>query len=104
MLAEPRHFAFQTGGPFVTRVMPSYGDIEGNQAFVLRLNASNDGASALAEDKDSEQQVDTSTKLIADKQRVMLDRDGAGKLSIKPLPAVESPKRPRSKPPSPIRT
>jgi len=46
-LAGPRHFAFQTGGPFVTRIMPSYGDIEENQAFVLRLNGPATQASVL---------------------------------------------------------
>jgi uncharacterized protein YfaS (alpha-2-macroglobulin family) len=46
-LAGPRHFAFQTGGPFVTRVMPGYGDIEENQVFVLRLNGPATPASVL---------------------------------------------------------
>ena len=46
-LSGPRRFAFQTGGPFVTRVMPSYGDIEENQAFVLRLNGPATQASVL---------------------------------------------------------
>ncbi|MDR5793227.1 MG2 domain-containing protein [Caballeronia sp. LZ008] len=46
-LSGPRHFAFQTGGPFVTRIMPGYGDIEENQAFVLRLNGPATQASVL---------------------------------------------------------
>ncbi|SAK70004.1 Alpha-2-macroglobulin-like protein [Caballeronia catudaia] len=46
-LSGPRHFAFQTGGPFVTRIMPRYGDIEENQAFVLRLNGPATQASVL---------------------------------------------------------
>ena len=37
-LTGPRHFAFQTGGPFVQRVEPYGGEIEEDQAFVLRLN------------------------------------------------------------------
>ncbi|SAK87037.1 Alpha-2-macroglobulin-like protein [Caballeronia temeraria] len=62
-------------------------------SFAPYRKPANDGASAPAEDEDSEQQADTTTKLIADKLRVTLDRDGAGKVTIKPLPAVESPKR-----------
>lgn len=46
-LSGPRHFAFQTGGPFVTRIMPSYGDVEENQTFVLRLNGPATQASVL---------------------------------------------------------
>lgn len=62
-------------------------------SFAPWRKPSGDGASAPAEDEDNEQQADATTKLIADKLRVTLDRDGAGKLTIKPLPAVEAPKR-----------
>jgi uncharacterized protein YfaS (alpha-2-macroglobulin family) len=37
-LTGPRHFAFETGGPFVQNVEPYGGEIEENQAFVVRLN------------------------------------------------------------------
>ncbi|MEM5287985.1 MG2 domain-containing protein [Paraburkholderia sabiae] len=37
-LTGPRHYAFETGGPFVQNVQPYGGEIEENQAFVLRLN------------------------------------------------------------------
>jgi uncharacterized protein YfaS (alpha-2-macroglobulin family) len=63
-------------------------------SFAPYRKPANDGASAPAEDEDSEQQDNNATtKLIADKLRVTLDRDGAGKVTMKPLPAVESPKR-----------
>ncbi|MDR5811927.1 MG2 domain-containing protein [Caballeronia sp. LZ019] len=56
-----------------------------------------DGASAPAEDQEGDggedQAGDSTTKLVADKVRVTLDRDGAGKLTVMPLPAVDSPKR-----------
>ena len=56
----------------------------------------NDGASAPAEDENEDeqaQQSEATTKLIADKERITLDRDGVGKFALKPLPAVDSPKR-----------
>ncbi|SAK76678.1 Alpha-2-macroglobulin-like protein [Caballeronia hypogeia] len=62
-------------------------------SFAPYRKPANDGASAPAEDEDSEQQDNATTKLVADKLRVTLDRDGSGKLTIKPLPAVEAPKR-----------
>ncbi|KAK47405.1 alpha-2-macroglobulin [Caballeronia jiangsuensis] len=62
-------------------------------SFAPYRKPSNDGASAPAEDEDSEQEDHATTKLIADKLRVTLDRDGAGKVTVKPLPAVDSPKR-----------
>ncbi|MEJ8795224.1 MG2 domain-containing protein [Trinickia caryophylli] len=34
----PTHFAFETGGPFVQSIEPRLGQIEEDQAFVLRLN------------------------------------------------------------------
>jgi uncharacterized protein YfaS (alpha-2-macroglobulin family) len=37
-LTGPRHFALETGGPFVQSVQPYGGEIEENQAFVVRLN------------------------------------------------------------------
>ncbi|AXF00241.1 alpha-2-macroglobulin family protein [Paraburkholderia hospita] len=37
-LTGPRHYAFETGGPFVQNVQPYGGEIEEDQAFVLRLN------------------------------------------------------------------
>jgi len=37
-LTGPKHYAFQTGGPFVQTVRPFGGEIEENQAFVVRLN------------------------------------------------------------------
>ncbi|HEY3597700.1 MAG TPA: Ig-like domain-containing protein, partial [Paraburkholderia sp.] len=37
-LAGPRRYAFETGGPFVQRVNPDGGEIEEDQAFVMRLN------------------------------------------------------------------
>jgi hypothetical protein len=37
-LTGPTHYAFQTGGPFVQSVRPYDGEIEENQAFVVRLN------------------------------------------------------------------
>ncbi|SOE81482.1 hypothetical protein SAMN05446927_4767 [Caballeronia arationis] len=43
-----RSFAFETGGPFVTRVMPGSGEIEEDQAFVLRLNGPATEGSVLA--------------------------------------------------------
>ncbi len=36
--AGPKHYTFQTGGPFVKRIEPYGGEIEENQAFVVRLN------------------------------------------------------------------
>ncbi|SAK74550.1 Alpha-2-macroglobulin-like protein [Caballeronia glebae] len=62
-------------------------------SFAPYRKPTDDGASASAEDEDSEQQDNTTTKLIADKLRVTLDRDGAGKVTVKPLPTVDSPKR-----------
>ncbi|SAK86975.1 alpha-2-macroglobulin family protein [Caballeronia ptereochthonis] len=62
-------------------------------SFAPYRKPANDGASAPAEDEDSEQQDNATTKLVADKLRVTLDREGAGMLTVKPLPAVESPKR-----------
>ncbi len=43
-----RNFSFETGGPFVTRVIPDGGEIEEDQAFVLRLNGPATDASVLA--------------------------------------------------------
>lgn len=43
-----RSFSFETGGPFVTRVTPGGGEIEEDQAFVLRLNGPATEASVLA--------------------------------------------------------
>jgi uncharacterized protein YfaS (alpha-2-macroglobulin family) len=37
-LTGPRRFAFETGGPFVQSVMPGGGEIEEDQAFIVRLN------------------------------------------------------------------
>ena len=37
-LTGPKHFTFQTGGPFVESIEPYGGQIEENQAFVLRVN------------------------------------------------------------------
>ena len=37
-LTGPRHYAFETGGPFVQNVQPYGGEIEEDQAFVVRLN------------------------------------------------------------------
>ncbi len=37
-VAGPHRFAFETGGPFVHEANPDGGEIEENQAFVLRLN------------------------------------------------------------------
>jgi uncharacterized protein YfaS (alpha-2-macroglobulin family) len=37
-LSGPRHYAFETGGPFVQSVMPGSGEIEEDQAFIVRLN------------------------------------------------------------------
>ncbi|NRO98702.1 alpha-2-macroglobulin [Paraburkholderia sp. NMBU_R16] len=34
----PKHFTFETGGPFVKSIAPMGGEIEEDQAFVLRLN------------------------------------------------------------------
>ncbi|WP_250451692.1 Ig-like domain-containing alpha-2-macroglobulin family protein [Caballeronia sp. ATUFL_M2_KS44] len=67
-------------------------------SFAPYRKPANDGASAPAEDQDGDgsddqQQGDSTTKLVADKVRVTLDRDGAGKLTVAPLPAVDSPKR-----------
>lgn len=62
-------------------------------SFAPYRKPADDGASAPAEDDDSEAQDNATAKLIADKLRVTLDRDGAGKVTVKPLPAVESPKR-----------
>lgn len=37
-LTGPRRYAFETGGPFVQSVMPGGGEIEEDQAFIVRLN------------------------------------------------------------------
>ncbi|WP_343656950.1 alpha-2-macroglobulin family protein [Paraburkholderia caribensis] len=37
-LTGPRHYTFETGGPFVQNVQPYGGEIEEDQAFVVRLN------------------------------------------------------------------
>lgn len=37
-LTGPKHYAFSTGGPFVQSIRPSGGQIEEDQAFVVRLN------------------------------------------------------------------
>lgn len=44
----PKHYAFQTGGPFVQSIEPSGGTIEETQTFVLRLNGPATDASALS--------------------------------------------------------
>ncbi|MHB9839120.1 alpha-2-macroglobulin family protein [Paraburkholderia terrae] len=44
-LTGPRHYVFETGGPFVQNVQPYGGEIEEDQAFVLRLNGPATGAS-----------------------------------------------------------
>lgn len=46
-LTGPRQFRFETGGPFVTQVMPGGGEIEEDQIFVLRLNGPATEASTL---------------------------------------------------------
>jgi alpha-2-macroglobulin len=46
-LTGPRQFRFETGGPFVTQVMPGGSEIEEDQIFVLRLNGPATEASAL---------------------------------------------------------
>jgi uncharacterized protein YfaS (alpha-2-macroglobulin family) len=46
-LTGPHQFRFQTGGPFVTNVMPGGGEIEENQTFVMQLNGPATEASAL---------------------------------------------------------
>ncbi|HWT34834.1 MAG TPA: MG2 domain-containing protein, partial [Paraburkholderia sp.] len=46
-LTGPRHYAFETGGPFVLNVQPYGGEIEENQAFVVRLNGPATDASVL---------------------------------------------------------
>jgi uncharacterized protein YfaS (alpha-2-macroglobulin family) len=46
-LSGPREYRFETGGPFVLNVKPSYEDIEEDQIFVLRLNGPATDASAL---------------------------------------------------------
>src|SRR5580698_5579552 len=43
----PHQFRFQTGGPFVTSVMPGGGEIEEDQAFVMQLNGPATDASVL---------------------------------------------------------
>ncbi|QSN60213.1 Ig-like domain-containing alpha-2-macroglobulin family protein [Caballeronia sp. M1242] len=67
-------------------------------SFAPYRKPANDGASAPAEDQNDDdeaqqQQSDATTKLVADKERVTLDRDGVGKLTVAPLPAVDAPKR-----------
>lgn len=47
-LAGTRHFSFETGGPFVTRMLPRGGEIEEDQAFVLRLTGPATESSVLA--------------------------------------------------------
>ncbi|MFC0576878.1 alpha-2-macroglobulin family protein [Paraburkholderia solisilvae] len=37
-VSGPRHYAFETGGPFVQSVLPGSGEIEEDQAFIVRLN------------------------------------------------------------------
>ena len=46
-LTGPREYRFETGGPFVSSVMPGGGEIEENQIFVLRLNGPATEPSAL---------------------------------------------------------
>ncbi|WP_206957054.1 alpha-2-macroglobulin family protein [Trinickia acidisoli] len=47
VLTGPKHYAFQTGGPFVQRIEPYGGQIEENQAFLLYLNGPATDASVL---------------------------------------------------------
>jgi uncharacterized protein YfaS (alpha-2-macroglobulin family) len=76
---------------------PSFASQFEGFSFSPYRKPANDGASAPAEDQEGdggeEQQGDSTTKLVADKVRVTLDRDGAGKLTVMPLPAVDAPKR-----------
>ncbi len=54
----------------------------------------NDANASSSDDEESEQAADGDTsKLIADKEPVTLDRNGAGSMSIKNLPQVDAPKR-----------
>ncbi|MFM0018666.1 alpha-2-macroglobulin family protein [Paraburkholderia azotifigens] len=54
----------------------------------------NDANTSSSDDEESEQAADDDTsKLIADKEPVTLDRNGAGSLSLKSLPQVDAPKR-----------
>ncbi|MGN6230347.1 MAG: alpha-2-macroglobulin family protein [Trinickia sp.] len=47
-LSGPKHYAFQTGGPFVESIEPDGDTIEERQAFVLHLNGAATDASVLA--------------------------------------------------------
>jgi uncharacterized protein YfaS (alpha-2-macroglobulin family) len=52
-----------------------------------------DGASDASNEDESPQDDTASAKLIADKTAVTLNRDGTGTLTLKSLPAVDSPRR-----------
>ncbi|GAB5099777.1 alpha-2-macroglobulin family protein [Caballeronia sp. HLA56] len=97
------HLEYVQGGPasnqrvqvsaLVRDTSPPFASDYDAFSFSPYRKPADDGASAPAEDEDSEQQTETTTKLVADKLRVTLDRNGDGKLIVKPLPAVDSPKR-----------
>ncbi|BCF97336.1 alpha-2-macroglobulin [Paraburkholderia sp. PGU19] len=54
----------------------------------------NDANTSSSDDEESEQAAeDDTSKLIADKEPVTLDRNGSGSLSLKNLPQVDAPKR-----------
>src|SRR5258707_5079669 len=75
---------------------PSFASQFESFSFAPYKKPADDGASAPATEGDdnSSAQEDTSTsKLVADKTALTLDRNGTGTLTLKSLPVVQAPKR-----------
>lgn len=73
---------------------PPFADTYPEFSFVPYAPPRESGASSPSDDEQSEQQPDDDTsKLIADKEPLTLDRNGAGSLTLKNIPDVEALKR-----------
>ncbi|WP_199541944.1 alpha-2-macroglobulin family protein [Paraburkholderia kururiensis] len=75
---------------------PAFADTYPDYSFVPYVKRNDNTASSDTgddEDSASQQSTDDGSKLIADKEPVTLDRNGAGRLTLKTLPAVDAPKR-----------
>lgn len=62
-------------------------------SFAPYRKPADDGASAASDDEEGAEEHNATAKLVADKLPLALDRNGAGMVTLKSLPAVESPKR-----------
>ncbi|HEY3597006.1 MAG TPA: MG2 domain-containing protein, partial [Paraburkholderia sp.] len=72
---------------------PAFADAFPGFGFMpYRKHADNDASSADGEDTDTSS-TDEAAKLIADKEPVTLDRNGAGALTLQNLPSLDAPKR-----------